>query len=176
MSASLASRFRIRLPWHQGIATPDPESYGGGAVLLASEGRRISPQAIALAARLARKAGVDVHVISVARIWGSAFGLPHPGLKPTKRELQDQHKLVAEAIAGLKQKGIAADGEIVGTRSAAKRIVNEANRRRAGAIVMAADPPKHWLIADMMWSQEPYRVRRLADVPVYTVVDESQRS
>jgi len=129
-----------------------------------------------LAARLARKAGVEVHVLSVARIWGSAFGLPHPGLKPSKRELQDQHKLVAEAISDLKQKGVAADGEIISTRSAAARIAREANRRRAGAIVMAADPPKHWLIADLMWSQEPYRVRRLADVPVYTVVDESQRS
>ena len=174
MSSKIASRLRFRPPWHPGIPVPDPEAYAGGTVLLASEGRKISPQAVALAARLARRAGAEVHVLSIARIWGSALGLPHPGLKPNKHELQAQHDLVAEAVAGLKRKGVAADGQIIGTRSAAKRIVGEARRRGAGAIVMSADPPKHWLLADMMWSQEPYRVRRLAEVPVYTVVDGSR--
>ncbi|HVM85924.1 MAG TPA: universal stress protein [Candidatus Binatia bacterium] len=170
----MASRFRFRPPWYQGIATPDPEQYGGGTILLASEGRKISPQAIALAARMARTAGAGVHVLTVARIWGSALGLPHPGLKPTRSELQQQHDLIAETIAALKGKGVAADGEIVSSRSAARRIAREARRHRVGAIVMSADPPRHWLIADLLWSQEPYRVRRLADVPVYTVLDESQ--
>ena len=44
-------------------------------------------------------------------------------------------------------------------------------RRRADAIVMAADPPQHWLISNMVWSQDPYRVRRLAPVPVYLVIE-----
>jgi len=174
MSANLASRFRARLPWSRGIATPNPDAYEGGTVLLASEGRKISPRAVALAARLARRTGAEVHVLSVARIWGSSFGFPHPGLKPNKRELKDQQDLVFEAISGLKKKGVAADGEIVSTRSAAKRIAREARRRKVGAIVMSADPPRHWFVADFIWSQEPYRVRRLADVPFYTVVDESQ--
>jgi len=140
-------------------------------VLLASEGRRFSPDAVALAAKLAKHAKADVHVLTVARIWGSSLGLPHPGLKPNKRELKQQHEQVAEAIGRLKKKGVAAEGQIVSTRAAAKRIVAEAARRRVGAIVMSADPEKHWFLADMMWSQEPYRVRRLADVPVYTVVE-----
>ncbi|MGB7127357.1 MAG: hypothetical protein WBD42_11095, partial [Methylovirgula sp.] len=37
--------------------------------------------------------------------------------------------------------------------------------------VMAAPPPRHWLIAGYLWEQEPYRVRRLAETPVYLVVD-----
>jgi nucleotide-binding universal stress UspA family protein len=143
-------------------------------VLLASEGRSFSPEAIALAARLAKRAGSGIHVLSIARIWGTSLGLPHPGLKPTKRELLEQHKLVEAAVLHLKRDGIAADGQIIGTRSAAKRIVAEARRRGSGAIVMGAEPRRHWLIADMMWSQEPYRVRRLADVPVYTVMDPSR--
>lgn len=35
---------------------------------------------------------------------------------------------------------------------------------------MAADKKKPWVLADLMWSQEPYRVRRRANVPVYLVV------
>jgi hypothetical protein len=39
---------------------------------------------------------------------------------------------------------------------------------------MAADPPQHWFISGMIWSQEPQRVRRLASIPVYLVVDSKQ--
>jgi hypothetical protein len=34
---------------------------------------------------------------------------------------------------------------------------------------MAADPPRGRLVADFMRSQEPYRVRRRAKIPVYLV-------
>jgi len=58
---------------------------------------------------------------------------------------------------------------VIGTRSATRRIVAEARRRGCDAIVMAADPPRHWFVSDFIWSQEPYRVRRRAPVPVYLV-------
>ena len=64
---------------------------------------------------------------------------------------------------------IEATGRVHGTRKATKRIVGEAERLGCDAIVMAADPPRSRLVADMMWSQEPYRVRRRARVPVYLV-------
>ena len=70
----------------------------------------------------------------------------------------------------LKRRGVAASGQVLSTRNAAKRILIEAGRRRVDAIVMAADSPRHWLVADMIWSQEPYRVRRRAAMPVYLVV------
>ena len=110
-------------------------------------------------------------MLSIARIWGTSFGLPHPGLMPNKRELQEQREIVADAVAWLKRRDIAASGQVAGTRNAAKRILAEARRRRADAIVMAADPPQHWLVANMVWSQEPQRVRRLAPVPVYLVIE-----
>ena len=43
---------------------------------------------------------------------------------------------------------------------------------------MAADPPRNVLIADFMWSQEPYRVRRRSRLPVFLVTvqkDERKR-
>jgi hypothetical protein len=33
--------------------------------------------------------------------------------------------------------------------------------------VMSADPPRNRLLADFMWSQEPYRVKRRSELPVY---------
>ena len=36
---------------------------------------------------------------------------------------------------------------------------------------MAADPPRNRVAADFMWTQEPYRVRSKARVPVYLVPD-----
>jgi nucleotide-binding universal stress UspA family protein len=140
-------------------------------ILLASEGRPISSQAVATAARLASDNRASVHVLTVARIWGSAFGLPHPGLMPTTRELQCQRDIVAEAIEELQRLGIDATGEVLRSRNAAKAIVTKLRQRAYVGIVMTADPEPYWLIRGLLWSHEPYRVRRLAKVPVHLVVD-----
>lgn len=161
----------LRWPWYRPPQPPPPDSFTGKLVLLASEGRPIPKAAVELAGRMAEKAGAEVHVLSIARIWGSAFGLPNPGLLPNKRELQERHESVADALAWLKRHHIAASGQVSGTRNAAKLILKEARHRGADAIVMAADPPRHWLVSDTMWSQEPYRVRRLAAVPVYLAIE-----
>jgi hypothetical protein len=42
--------------------------------------------------------------------------------------------------------------------------------------VMAADPDRNRVVADMMWTQEPQRVRRRAKVPVILVPDEDQQA
>jgi hypothetical protein len=139
-------------------------------VLLASEGRPISPEAVATSARLAIKNGASVHVLTVARIWGSAFGLPHPSLMPTTRELQSQRDIVSEAIDELKRRHVDATGEVIRSRNAAKAIAAKAGQRAYLGIVMTADPEPHWLIRGLLWSHEPYRVRRLAKPPVHLVV------
>jgi len=154
-------------------AAPDSTTYPARNILLASEGRPISAAAATFAARLAQNAGGGIHVLTIARIWGSSFGLPHPGLMPTRREWQGQHDLVAEVLRRLEGLGIEASGQVLSGRNAAKRILAEARKRRVDAIVMAADGPRHWLINDLLWSQEPYRVRRLAPMPVYLVEPES---
>ena len=96
--------------------------------------------------------------------------VPAPGLRPNRQEWQDQRESVANAIELLEQRGIEADGDILATRKATRRIVGTAKRLGCEAIVMAADPPRNRLLADLMWSQEPYRVRRRARVPVHLVL------
>jgi len=63
---------------------------------------------------------------------------------------------------------------VLATRKPTKRILSEAERLQADAIVMAADPPRHRFVADFMWSQEAYRVRRRARVPVHLVGEEGE--
>jgi nucleotide-binding universal stress UspA family protein len=151
--------------------TPQPETLEVGAVLLASEDREISPAAIDFAARLARGSDAPVHVFSIARVWGTSFGFPNPGLYPSKQEWDAQRANVDRAVRALRRRGIRADGRVLGTRAAAKKIVNEAEALGCDAIVMGAEAERGRLVGDLMWSQEPYRVRRRARVPVYLVTE-----
>ena len=150
---------------------PDPSEIAIERILLASEGRAIPAAAIEFVARLARPRKASVSVFSIARIHGSAYGFPSPGLLPNKREWQEQRDLVASAVKTLRKRGFEADGAVVGTRKAAARICAQASALGADVIVMAAEPPRNRVAADFMWTQEPYRVRRKARVPVYLIPD-----
>ena len=171
----MALKFPRRWPWNLPPEPPDPATFAPASVLLASEGPRIPTAAVEFAARLARKAEAPVHVFIIARVWGSALGIPHPGLMPTKREWTQYREYVGEAVDRLQRRGIEASGQVVSSRNASKRILAEVERRRPEAIVMAAPPPRHWFIADFVWDQEPYRVRRLAEPPVYLIVESRAR-
>ncbi len=150
---------------------PDPDTLTVRAVLLASEQREIPVKAVDLAARIAKRSGAPVHVFTLARIWGTSLGFPNPGLNPSKREWDEARGVADKAVLRLRKKGVHANGRVVGTRQGAKRILKEARRLGCDAIVMGADPRRGWFVGDFMWSQEPYRVQRRADLPVYLVVD-----
>jgi nucleotide-binding universal stress UspA family protein len=156
-------------------AVADRESTPGQRferILLASEGRPIPDDAIERVVELAARSGASVHVLSIARVHGVAFGLPNPGLLPTKREWDAQREIVTKAVKRLRRRGLEAKGHVLGTRKSTKRIVDEAAKEGCEAIVMAADPDRNRFVGDMMWSQEPQRVRRKARVPVFLVPDE----
>jgi nucleotide-binding universal stress UspA family protein len=155
---------------------PDPRELTVDAVLLASEGRKIAVAATDLAADIARRSGAPVHVFTIARVWGTSFGFPNPGLMPTRQEWDEQRSNIDSAIARLERRDVEADGRVLGTRSGAKRIVQEAARLGCGAIVMGADEPKGTFRGDLDWAQEPYRVRRRSPVPVYLLIDGKRAS
>jgi nucleotide-binding universal stress UspA family protein len=147
-----------------------PETYD--RILLATEGRPFTDAAIDRVIELASPDGASVRVLALARIHGVAFGMPNPGLLPTKKELEERRKTIARAIRRLKKKGIEADGHVLGTRKSTKKILEEARTTEAEAIVMAADADRPRIISDMLWEQEPQRVRRKAKLPVYLVVED----
>jgi nucleotide-binding universal stress UspA family protein len=155
------------------VAVSEQESAAYERILLASEGRAIPDAAVTRVVELAAQSGASIHVFSIARVHGVAFGLPNPGLVPTRTEWREQRDNVTRAVKGLERRGLRAEGHVLGTRKAAARICEEALKEGCEAIVMAADSDRHRIVADMLWSQEPQRVRRRAKVPVYLVVPES---
>jgi nucleotide-binding universal stress UspA family protein len=153
-------------------APPDPATLEIRRVLIASDGRPIPRQVIDFAAQLAtsgREHKASVHVFSIARIYGTSLGMPMPGLLPTHREWDAQRELVAKAVSALKRRGLRSEGHVLATRNATKNIVKTAQKYYCDVIVMAADPPRHGLLSDFMWSQEAYRVERRSPIPVYLV-------
>jgi nucleotide-binding universal stress UspA family protein len=154
------------------VMEPTPGQSRPRRILLASEGRPIPPAAVARAIELAKPAGASVHVFTIARIHGTAFGMPTPGLMPTKREWAEQRDIVSKTIRRLERKGIEADGHVLGTRNATKKIIEEAKKEGCEAIVMAADADRNRVTGNVMWSQEPQRVKRKAKLPVYLVAEE----
>jgi len=109
-------------------------------VLLASDGRHdFSSRAVARAAALAGDGG-RVAVVTIAKIYGSSYGLPNPGLLPTKRELAERREWVEGAIRTLQREGAVADGQIASTRRATKKLAAIARLRSPRVIVIDETP------------------------------------
>src|ERR1700691_1312297 len=79
------------------------------AVLIASNGCKIPGAAIRQALQLS--SGEPVAVVTIARIYGSALGLPNPGLLPTRKEMDEQKGFVQDAVAALERAGVGAWGQ-----------------------------------------------------------------
>ncbi len=152
-----------------GQPRPAGESKAAQNVLIASEGRRFNQGVIDLAVRMLLPHHGHARVLSVARLWGTGLGLPNPGLRPSKREMEEQQENVFWALGQLEDAGVSAGGHIVTTRNPSKSILNEAKRHNCDAIIMGADPRRPWFIRNLMWSQEPYRVHARTPIPVHLV-------
>ena len=104
--------------------TPRPfrlPTFAKWIALLASAGTPFSGAAVRRAYELA--AGEPIAVLTILKVYGSSFGLPNPGLLPTRRERDEQYTIVRRAIAAVERRGGTADGQIAATRSAGRTIV-----------------------------------------------------
>ena len=134
-------------------------------VVLASTGQAISADAIERAAALS--AGAPAAVVTIARIHGSAFGLPNPGLLPSRREREEQRTIVSTAIEQLGRHDVEADGQIIVTRNAGKAISRVAVSRGASYVVLQAPP--HGALR-LLLEGDPARVLRRRLRPGATLV------
>jgi hypothetical protein len=112
----------------------DPQPTTNAVVLLASSGAPFSRAAVRRACELA--GGQPVAVLSILKVYGSTFGLPNPGLMPTRREREEQLEIVGKAIAELERRGCTVDGQIAATRSAGRTIAKVARTRQVRYVVM----------------------------------------
>jgi nucleotide-binding universal stress UspA family protein len=116
----------------------DPQPTTPAAVLLASSGSPFSRAAVRRARELA--GGGPVAVLSILKVYGSQFGLPNPGLLPSRREREEQLAIVQRAITDLEGRGCTADGQVAATRSAGRTIAKVARTRHVRYVVMDAHP------------------------------------
>jgi hypothetical protein len=112
------------------------------AVLLASAGQRFPRPALQRSVDLC--GGSPIAVVTIARVYGSSFGLPNPGLLPTQAELAAQRRQVAEAISVLEHSHVQAGGQVAATRHPAKAIARAATAHgvRHVVVVLPADVPR----------------------------------
>lgn len=112
-------------------------------VLLASDGRQdFSSRAVARAAALAGSGSVGV--VTLAKIYGTQFGLPNPWLLPTKEEMLFRQRWVASAIRNLESQGVSADGQVAATRKATKKLAAIARLRHPHVVVIDENPGTGW--------------------------------
>ena len=113
-------------------------------VLLASDGRQdFSSRAVARAAALAGEGG-HVAVVTIAKIYGTQFGLPNPLLLPSKQEMTERRDWVRTAIGFLERRGVQADGQIAATRKPTKKLTKIARLRDARVVVIDETPATGW--------------------------------
>jgi nucleotide-binding universal stress UspA family protein len=150
-----------------GDSEPGPSSPGG--ILIASIGEPFESSVLDRAVELARSGGWKaVRVISTARVYGTALGLQHPGLFPTKREWDAQAGIVADAVRILKKAGLDAKGRVVGTRHPSKVINKEAVATGCSAIVIGTRPVARW--RKLLWQDDVHLLTRTATMPVHVVL------
>jgi hypothetical protein len=75
-------------------------------------------------------------VATIARIYGTKFGLPNPGLLLGGQELAERDGWVDGAIRALTRAGLAADGQIASTRKPTKTLARIARARGVRCVVI----------------------------------------
>jgi hypothetical protein len=79
-----------------------------------------------------------VAVLAIAKIYGTQFGLPHPGLMPTRDEVDLRRGWISAAISALERQGVTADGQLAATRKPIKLIAKVALARSVEHVVVDA--------------------------------------
>jgi hypothetical protein len=121
----------------------DPQPTDTATVLIAITGA--APVSTAVIRRaVAMSEGGPVALVSLARIYGSAMGLPNPGLMPSKRELAEHTAVVTRTVARLERAGVKAFGQIAATRRPVKTIVAVAQARAVRHVIVVSPEQPKW--------------------------------
>jgi hypothetical protein len=130
----------FRNPFKRGKWDKQPTQ--SSAVLIATVGVAIPPEVIRRAVELSE--GRPVAIIAIARIYGSSFGLPSPGLMPSRKEMDEQLAFVNKAIARLEKAGVEAWGQVASTRRYARTIALAGRARGVSSILVVTAEAPRW--------------------------------
>ena len=149
-------------------ATPRPVPDPPRRILLVSiASSPITPEVIRQTVALATPEHAKITVLGIARVFGTALGLPHPGLKPTPLEWEAQRKITQDAADDLRLRGFDVLLAMARARNAPKLIGRWVRAKRFHAVVIP-DPERpgwrRWIEGELT-----KEVGRHAKVPVYAV-------
>ena len=137
------------------------------AILVASAGDPIPAEVLARVRDLTGDSRPPVLIVSVARIWGTALGLPNPGLYPTRQEMEQQREHVAAAATALAREGFPVQTDVLRARNASKAIARYAEKRDCRAVVIADPDSTRW--RRMFFGDVPREIRRRTRIQVEPV-------
>ncbi len=118
-------------------AVPDPPR----RVLLVSNATPITKEVIRRTIELATPEHAKITVLGIAKVYGTALGLPHPGLRPTRSEWDAQREIVERAAEILRGKGFEVRVAIAMARNAPKLISRWVAAKTFHAVVVP-DPER----------------------------------
>jgi hypothetical protein len=113
-------------------------------VLLATTTQTFPGDAYEVARSLVDGQPAGVAVLSIARIHGSSYGFPNPGLMPTRREIQTCRDAIAEALEVFHRDHLSARGQIAITRHELKQIATVARAHDVAHIVLVIPAKPRW--------------------------------
>ena len=144
-------------------AIPDPPR----RILLASPGVPFSHDVIGRTIALATPGQAKITVLSIARVYGTSFGFPNPGLQPNRLEIEEQRRIIEDAAGILRRKGFEVRVAMSKSRNAAKMISRWGKAKNFHAIVVPDPPRPKWrrtIEGDL--TQE---IERRCGIPVHAV-------
>ena len=142
----------------------DPQPTSPVRVVLISPGAAFRDIAIRRAIEVAN--GAPIAVVIIARIHGSSFGMPNPGLMPNAKEKAAALDRVEQAMNAIRRAGGRADGQVAIARSAAKVAAKVATVRQASMVIVDEGERPTWrkLIEGNVAFTLPWRLRGGATV------------
>jgi nucleotide-binding universal stress UspA family protein len=171
--AAISERFRgrgsrdVRGPRGAAKAAPRVIPDPPRRILLASTGVAFSRDAIERAVDLATPEHAKITVLSIARVFGTSLGFPNPGLQPNRLEIAEQHTIIEDAAAILRQKGFEVRVAMSKSRNAPKMIARWGNAKNFHAIVVCDPARAAW--RRKIEGDVAREIRRRCPVPVYAI-------
>ena len=116
---------------------------------------------------LATPEHAKITVLGIARVFGTALGLPHPGLKPTPVEWDAQRKVTDDAARDLRAHGFEVLIAMAKARNAPKLIGRWVRAKRFHAVVIPDPERPGW--RRRIEGEVTKEIGRYTKVPVHAV-------
>lgn len=143
---------------------PDPPKR---ILLVSIAGAPFPAEVIRRAVAIATPEHAKITVLGIARVFGTSLGIPHPGLKPTMGEWEDQRTVVNDAADLLRRRGFEVRVAAAKSRNAPKMIARWGTARNFHAIVLADPERSKW--RRRIEGDLTHEIERRCGIPVHAV-------